>query len=273
MVESPHHRGAAMRPPLVSAMRLFLLVAYLTLTSTPLAAQATDHIARGDEAYTALRPLDAVTHYEAAVAEDSAGYEALWKASRSLADLAEYEGDKTKRTDMYRRAEQLAQRAVAVNPGDAEAHFHLARALGRVALSLGPKDRVKYGKAVREHALEALRLDPDHPGALHVMGMWNAEVRRLPGIARFFAKSFLGGGIFGSANWGEAVRLLSRAVEVDPQRIAHHLDLARIYRDTDDFAQARLHYQHVIEGAATDYNDAHYKREAAAELERLKDRD
>ena len=169
-----------MRPPLVSAMRLILLVASLSLTSAPLAAQATDHIARGDEAYAALRPVDALTHYEAAVAEDSAGYEALWKASR----VARRPGGVRRRQRQARPTctagpSSYAQRAVAVNPGDAEAHFHLARALGRVALSLGPKDRVKYGKAVREHALEALRLDPDHPGALHVMGMWNAEVCRL----------------------------------------------------------------------------------------------
>jgi tetratricopeptide (TPR) repeat protein len=220
-------------------MRTLLLVAALSMTSTPLAAQGNDHLIRGDEAYTALRPIDALTHYEAAVAQDSTGYEGLWKSSRSLADLAEYEADKAKRADMYRRAERLARLAVAVNPNDAEARFHLARALGRVALSHGPKDRVKFGKAVREQALEALRLDPDHPGALHVMGMWHAEVRRLPGIARFFAKSFLGGQILGSARWDEAVRLLSRAVEVDPQRLAHHLDLARIYRDTDELEQAR----------------------------------
>ena len=240
------------------------------MTAAPLAAQVNDHLIRGDEAYGALRPVEALAHYEAAVAQDSTGYDALWKASRSLADLAEYEADKAKRADMYRRAERFARLAVAVRPDDAEAHFHLARALGRVALSHGPKDRVKYGKAVREQALEALRLDSDHPGALHVMGMWHAEVRRLPGIARFFAKSFLGGQIFGSARWDEAVRLLSRAVEVDPERLAHHLDLARIYRDTDQPEQARLHYQHVIDGAATDYNDAHYKREAAEEIGQLK---
>ena len=251
-------------------MRTLLLVAALSMTSTPLAAQGNDHLSRGDEAYTALRPIDALAHYEAAVAQDSTGYEALWKSSRSLADLAEYEGDKAKRAEMYRRAERLARLAVAVKPNDAEAHFHLARALGRVALSHGPKDRVKFGKAVREQALEALRLDPDHPGALHVMGMWHAEVRRLPGIARFFAKSFLGGQILGSARWDEAVRLLSRAVVVDPQRLAHHLDLARIYRDTDDPEQARLHYQHVIDGTATDYNDVHYKREAADEIAKLR---
>jgi tetratricopeptide (TPR) repeat protein len=254
-------------------MRTLLLLIVLSVTAPSLAAQANDHLVRGDEAYAALRPVDALAHYEAAVAQDSTGYDALWKASRSLADLAEYEADKAKRADMYRRAERLARLAVAANPGDAEAHFHLARALGRVALSHGPRDRVKFGKAVREEALEALRLDPNHPGALHVMGMWHAEVRRLPGIARFFAKSFLGGKILGSARWDEAVRFLSRAVEVDPQRIAHHLDLARIYRDIDQPEQARSHYQHVVDGAVTDYNDPQYKREAAEELGRLRTKD
>jgi tetratricopeptide (TPR) repeat protein len=252
-------------------MRRIILIAAISLPWAPLAAQANNSLARGDEAYASLRPVDALAQYEAGIAQDSASYDALWKASRSLADLAEYEPDKAKRTDMYQRAERFARLAVAVNPNDAEAHFHLARAVGRVALSLGPKDRVKYGKAVREEALEALRLAPDHPGALHVMGMWHAEVRRLPGIARFFAKSFLGGQILGSARWDEAVRLLSRAVEVDPQRLAHHLDLARIYRDIGQPDHARVHYQHVIDGAATDYNDEHYKAEAAAELAKLKD--
>ena len=259
-----------MRHPLVSVMRKLILSAALVLPWATITAQANDHMIRGDEAYSALRPVDALAHYEAAVAQDSTDYDALWKASRSTADLAEYEPDKAKRAEMYRRAERFARLAVAANPDDAEAHFHLARALGRVALSQGPKDRVKYGKAVRDEALEALRLDPDHPGALHVMGMWHAEVRRLPGIARFFAKSFLGGQILGSARWDEAVRLLSRAVEVDPERLAHHLDLARIYRDIDQPEPARLHYQHVIDGRATDYNDEHYKAEAREEIAKLR---
>ncbi len=251
-------------------MRILSFVMALALAASTLTAQSNGFVARGDSAYAAHRPADAITNYEAAVAADSTEYEALWKASRSLADLAEYETDTDRRAEMYRRAEHLARRAVAAGPHEAEAHFHLARAVGRVALSHGPKDRVKFGKEVREHALEALRLDPDHPGALHVMGMWHAEVRRLPRIARFFAKTFLGGQIFGSARWEEAVRLLSRAVEVDGQRIVHHLDLARIYRDMDQHDQARVHYQHVIDGAVTDYNDPRYKAEAAAELKELR---
>lgn len=250
-------------------MRLSLILVTTLLATVPCDAQEHPDIRRGDAAYAALRPGDALVHYESVLRADAHAYDALWKASRSLADLAEYEQESSKRAEMYRQAEALARRAVELRPDDAEGHFHLARALGRVALSVGARERVKYGKEVHAHALEALRLSPDHPGALHVMGMWHAEVRRLPGIARFFAKTILGGDVFSSASWDEAVRYLSRAVEVDPGRIAHHLDLARIHRDMGARDQARMHYQHVLDGEATDFNDARYQSEARAELEQL----
>ena len=50
---------------------------------------------------------------------------------------------------MYSLAELYARRAVDANPNDAEGHFHLARALGRKALSLGKRDQVKYAGDVQ----------------------------------------------------------------------------------------------------------------------------
>src|SRR5437763_776626 len=47
-----------------------------------------EHIARGDSAYAALAPQQALAHYRAAVALDSLNYEALWKAGRELVDIA-----------------------------------------------------------------------------------------------------------------------------------------------------------------------------------------
>ena len=49
---------------------------------------------------------------------------------------------------------------------------------------MGTRDQIKYAGEVREQALEALKFNPKHPGALHVMGVWNAEVMRLNGISR-----------------------------------------------------------------------------------------
>ena len=238
--------------------------------ATAAAQSASEHVAMGDQAHDALNAAEAAKHYEAAVAADSTNYEALWKAARELVDLAEFDPNKDTRTQHYRQAEQFARRAVAANPNDAEGHFHLARAIGRVALTLGAKDRVKYGKEVRAQALEALKHDPKHPGALHVMGRWNAEIMRLSGFERFFAKNFLGGRVLGSASWGNARRYMERAVEVDPERLAHHLDLGDIYADIGERAKAREQYEIVVRGAAIDYNDPSYKRQAADRLSRLR---
>lgn len=229
-----------------------------------------DELAQGDAAYAALQPAEALRHYEAAIAADSTSYEALWKAARSSADLAEFEPDRSKQTALFRSAERYARRAIAVKSNDAEAHFNLARALGRLALTLGVRDRVKYATAVRDQAMEALKYDSLHPGALHVLGRWNAEVMRLSGFERFFAKNFLGGRVFGSASWDKARHYMERAVEVDPNRLSHHLDLADIYVDTGDRARAREQYEIVVRGKATDFNDPHYKQQAEQKLGKLK---
>ncbi len=244
-----------------------LIAAFALMVALPAGAQsAADHIVAGDRAHAARDAAAALDYYECALSLDPASYEALWKASRDAVDLGEFLPDRKRRTEYYKRAEGYARRAVAANPADAEAHFHLARAVGVAALSLGVRDRVKYANEVRAEALRALELDPKHPGALHVMGMWNAEVMRLSGFERSIARTFLGGKVFGSASWADAIRYMEEAVAVDPGRLTHHLDLARIYRDRGEKAKAREQYEAVIRGTATEFNDAEYKRLAEREL-------
>lgn len=230
---------------------------------------ASGRIAAGDSAHVAANAPAALAHYEAAIAADAKSYDALWRAAREVIDVAEYMTDKKQREELFKKGELYARRAMEANPKDAEGHFHLARALGRNALSLGKKDRVRYAGDIREHALEALKLDPRHPGALHVMGMWNAEIMRLSGFSRFMAENFLGGKVFSSANWNDAVKYMEQSRDVEPSRIVHRLDLARIYADVGNRVNARAEYENVLRMTATDYNDRHYKAEAAAELKKL----
>ena len=246
-----------------------LLVGCLVVAGVARAQSPADHIALGDTAYAHFKPDEAVTHYLAAIGPDSSNYEALWKAARSEVDLAEAEKDESRRNQFSIAGEALARRAIKVNPRDAEAHFHLARALGRRALSVGVRDRVKFGTEVRAEALAALQLDPNHPGALHVMGVWNAEVMRLNGIQRFFAKNVLGGRVFGEASWDKAVSYMERSVAADPDRIVHHLDLGKIYADVGDKAKARTQLELVVQGRRSDFNDPAYQREAQAALAKL----
>lgn len=238
----------------------------LLVASIAGAQTAADHVALGDKEYVAMRAPAALQHYEEAIKLDPKNYEALWKASRSAVDLGSYEANDKKREDYFKNAELYARRAVEVNPGDAEGHFNLARALGKNALTQSARARIKYAKDVRTHALECLKINPRHAGCLHVMGMWNAEVMRLNGFTRMLAKNFLGGKIFDSANWAEAKRYMEESVANEPDRIVHHVDLAGVYRDTGDKAKARAEWQAAMKLPNSDYNDRHFKAEADAGL-------
>lgn len=253
------------------SVRSILLAAALVAAPAVAAAQtSSEHVAQGDRALASFDAAAAQMHYEAAIAADPKDYEALWKAARGAVDLGEGAGDEATRTKHYKDAELYARRAMELKPGDAEAHFHLARAVGRRAQSMGARDRVKFAGEVRAHALEALKYDPKHPGALHVMGVWNAEVMRLSGFSRWAAKNLLGGKVFDSASWKEAVRYMEEAVAVEPKRITHRLDLGKIYVDVGDRAKARAEFDWIATAPRTDPNDELYKRDAARQAAKLK---
>ncbi|HEX2601910.1 MAG TPA: hypothetical protein VHL32_07315 [Gemmatimonadaceae bacterium] len=244
----------------------YLSAGMLLAASLAGAQTAADHVALGDKEYVAMNAPAALQHYEEAIKLDPKNYEALWKASRSAVDLGSYETNDKRREDYFKNAELYARRAVEVNPGDPEGHFNLARALGKNALTQSPRARIKYAKDVRDHALECLKISPNHAGCLHVMGMWNAEVMRLNGFTRMIAKNFLGGKIFDSASWAEAKRYMEASVASEPDRIVHHVDLAGVYRDMGDKAKARAEWQAALKLPNADYNDRHFKAEADAGL-------
>jgi tetratricopeptide (TPR) repeat protein len=250
-------------------LRTAALTVLFALAQTAGAQTVAEHVAAGDREQASLNTGAALRHYEAALAADAKNYEALWKAARTAIDVGEIEASADSRKRFYTTAEQYARRAVGANPRDAEGHFQLARSLGRTALSLGKRDRVKYASEVRAHALQALELDAKHAGALHVMGVWNAEIMRLSGFQRFAAKNLLGGKVFGEASWKEAVRYMEAAVAVEPDRIVHRIDLGEIYEDIGDKAKARQQYEAIGRAAATEPKDSTYKQQAAERLRKL----
>lgn len=254
----------------VSAFVLALVAA------APAAAQTVqDHIHLGIQAVDQRDLRSGRQHFEAALAMDSMNYEANWRLSDNLVDIGKETPDTIKsaeRDALYARAEMLGRRASVVNAIGADGHFALAQAIGRASLTLGKKERVKRAKEIRDEALKAVELDPRHDGAYHVLGRWNAEIMRLSGIQRFFAKSFLGGAVFNQASWANAIQYMERAVSIRPDYIYHHLDLAEMYIDMERWADARTQLELVGTLPLIDAADPHYKTEAQRLLASIRNR-
>jgi tetratricopeptide (TPR) repeat protein len=246
-----------------------LAVVLTVATSTAAAQSSAEIIALGDTAYRERRQKDALEYFERAIAADANNYEALWKASRSAIDLAEIAPTRSALDALLAAGQRHAEAAVRAQPADAEGHFSLARAAGRRALSVGVRDRIRFSRIIRDAALAALKIRSTHPGALHVLGMWNAEIMRVSGLSRLIARRFLGAEVFSLASWEEAQRLLEASVQHDPERIVHRLDLAGIYADRGDAKRARELYLWIASAPLVEPNDDLYKRQAADRLKRL----
>lgn len=267
-----------MRPPRF-AIAVFLVLTALMSTAGPGGAQTAPPnrsgpsdrlVAEGDSLRGLLRPLKALERYQAALEMDSAHYEALWKSSREAVTLGMLAADQDASKEWYRTAEGYARRAVGKAPADARGHEWLAISLGRRALREGPRTRVELSEAVRREALAALAADSLSPAAHHVLGQWNAEVRRLSGITRLVARKLLGGDAMDQASWEAAERHLRRAVELAPSGLVHRLELARILIDTDRPELARDHLRMVLDLPPVDPADPLHKQDAQELLRRLR---
>jgi len=184
------------------------LIAWLVFAAPPPCLSA-----QGD-----MHPRETADRWEAVMATDSLNAEANWRAAIALVDIGKQTPDKEKnraRDSLYLVAETYARRAVRQAPQDAGPHFALALALGKASLTLSAKQRVKYAKEVKIEVERALEIDPNHDGAWHLLGRWNAEIERLSNIQEFFAKTLLGGKVFNEASWDERKRSTEARPELE----------------------------------------------------------
>ena len=197
----PHVTSGPLSLLLASTLALQSQTGSVQLAAVP--PDPASEIAQGVAAFSARQPDLALRHFENALAVDSTSYEANWRAALALITLGNETPDSVKspeRDSLFAQAERDARRAVAADSLGADGHFLLARAMGQTALTKGKNERIRLAGEIRSEALRAIELNPRHDGAYHVMGRWNAEVMRLSGFSRFFARQFLGGAIFGQAS-------------------------------------------------------------------------
>jgi tetratricopeptide (TPR) repeat protein len=252
---------------------LFLFALAVLLAGPALAQTAAEHIQAGDEAYAVFDDVKALEHYQAALKLEPESYEALWKASRAMVDIADVipatqKDIKEQQKKMYTEATALARKAVTANPNDTWGHFQYAASNGKRLLLLGKKEQIDASKAVRAEIDKAIELDPTNHLAWHALGRWHRRMDEIGGAKRFF-----GSIIYGSIPKGsfeESEKALRKAIELHPEYANHYLELGRTLVALKKYDEAADCFQKCIDLPKTTSKDDVLKAEAQTELAALK---
>lgn len=179
----------------------------------------------------------------------------LTKLADLYLDLGDEQIDAVKRRAAYEEGAKYAGQALAIQERNAQAHYLYAANLGSAAQLKGVMASAMTVAELKTHVRRALELQPDHPPALHMMGMMLDE---LPWL--------LGG------DAAAALTYLQRATATDPSYVHARLDLARAYIKRRAFDDARRELGIILEAPISSLSSDSARRhheEAATLLDSL----
>jgi len=243
-------------------------------TTAALPEEAGDPIAelmaKGDALADEWEHGEAAGIYLQILETDSQNYEAAWKAGDELTEQANQLPEKAKEEKEagFAQAVALCERAIAINPDGWEGHLYLAKALGRLALFRGGKEKINMSRRIREEVDKTLALNPESDLAYHILGRWHQNLANLSWLLKSFAKILYGGVPPGTNE--EAVEAFQKAIQYNPDNIVHYLELARTYQYMGKKSMMIDPLNKVLELPPTEEDDAEYKEEAREMLEKAR---
>lgn len=225
-------------------------------------------IERGDDLYARGLLSDAREAYRGVMLAEPGNVAALTRLARVESELSvEAKGEEQRQ--LTAAAVEHARAAVKAAPEAANAHVWLAVALGRQAQREGPKNKLALAREIKSEVDRAIALDPGIGRAYHVRGVWNRDIARLGIFERAMAKAALGG-IPKGATVENAIHDLTKAIELEPAYVNHHLELGRTYVIFHKPADARRALEKAVSLPPTSSAlDPRYQAEAKEMLEKL----
>ncbi len=214
---------------------------------------------------------EAVPLLEQLLVTDSTNITLLNAAANSLAAPNYTNLSFEAREKKYRRALELAGKAVKIDPKSSMAHYNVGLALGRLSEGASTKVKVSLARQIRLSCEEALRLNPSLSFAMHIMGRWHREVAGFSMLEQKMIALFFGKGIEGGT-YEEAIRYFKEAMKLDPQNQIHYLELGITYmkRDEDlDSSYAKAYIKKAIEMPIRYPEDAETRQRAIRVLKEM----
>jgi len=241
------------------------------LAASSLVAQATGPaatlLAKGDALDQQLKTKEALAVFLEAEKAAPGDAGVLRRVAKGYAELMPDTSSKDGKRALGQKAVEYARRAVAADPKDAQAHLALAICYGRVAPLLDNQTKINYSKLIKEHVERSLALDASSDYAWHVLGAWHYELAGLNPVLRAVARLVYGG--VPSASYDDAVKYFKKAIELAPQRVAHHVELGRTYAAKGQTELARASLNKGLSLPNREKDDVETKERGRAAVKKL----
>jgi tetratricopeptide (TPR) repeat protein len=245
-----------------------IILRFFFFFTSPLWAQPLGQlVTAGDALDRENRNQEALALYLRADAQKPNDAEIQWRLSKQYSQLMGDASSVSEKRRLSQMALESAQRAVSLDPTNAQAHLSLAIVYGRIALNESARRKVEMSRLIRQEAETAARLDPKNDYAWHVLGRWNYEIANFNPVLKALAQTVYGK--LPEASNEKAVACFSKAIALQPRRVSHHVELGRAYLALGEKQEARDEFNKAISLPSVDKDDNEDKQRTRAMLKEL----
>lgn len=216
-----------------------------------------------------FQPKEALPLYLEAEKLEPKNRDILVRIARQYRHLMNGASAKQEKLRLGYLALQYSDRAAAMDKDDAEAQLAPAITLGKMMTYMPTKEQVNASRRIKESVDKALALDPKNDNAWHILGRWHRTLADVGTMKRYVAGMLFMGKLPVGSN-EEAERAMKKAIELNPNRCMHYIELGRIYAQMGRKDDARKYINKGLAMPDTDIDDVETKQRGRETLQKLK---
>jgi len=247
-------------------MRIFLGV-FAAVVMVASVHAAGDWIEQGDSFDRQFKSAQALAAYEKALAANPNDAVLLRKISKQYVEMVLDAPSKKEKLRLAQLGYDTALRAKKLAPNDPEVRVTVAIAAGRLAFFSEPRRRLELSSVVKSESAKSVQLNPGFALGWHVLGRWNYEIANLNPVLRVVAEAIYGK--MPPATNEEAIRAMSKAVELQPGNSLFHAELGRAYLASGRKTDAKRELQKSLSLPQRNRDDAGAQSRAKQALREL----
>lgn len=212
---------------------------------------------------------DALLCFQQLLKSDSGNIEFLTYGSMFYSKKGNEFIDEQTRHTYFTTGHYLAKKALILDVNFADSHYCMALALGRINEFADTKTKIANSKEIKYHIDEALRINPAHAGAYHILGRWNRTIANFGSLERMMINS-LYGGVPKGATLDGALQAFIKAVAFEPEFKLHQYELAQTYLEMGKNVNAKVWFQKALKIKSLSESDFLIDEKCMKALEGLK---